>query len=213
MLSMSTSRDKIILNMSKKVSKKSYHHGNLKQALLSEAEHLLETEGLPSLSLRAIARAANVSHAAPKNHFGDLTGLLNELAIKGHLEIQAVLTKKLKAEIDRDERLKAIGLGYIRFASKHPGLFTLMFRSELLDGSRAGLKEALIETRNALRRAVALENSDDSSAVARATAFWSMIHGYATLMSEGRLKGTLASLPKETPESFFEKVLACVTWC
>src|SRR5438132_7142729 len=60
-----------------------YHHGALRDALLKAAERVLEREGLAGLTLRAVAREAGVSHAAPTHHFGDLTGLLSELAAIG----------------------------------------------------------------------------------------------------------------------------------
>src|SRR5882757_7569710 len=60
-----------------------YHHGDLHEALLKAAERVLERDGLPGLTLRAVAREAGVSHAAPTHHFGDLSGLLSELAAIG----------------------------------------------------------------------------------------------------------------------------------
>src|SRR2546428_13116555 len=60
-----------------------YHHGDLHAALLAAAERVLERDGLAGLTLRAAAREAGVSHAAPTHHFGDLTGLLSELAAIG----------------------------------------------------------------------------------------------------------------------------------
>src|SRR5690348_13441165 len=60
-----------------------YHHGGLRNALLEAAERVLEREGLPGLTLRAVAREAGVSHAAPAHHFADLTGLVSELAAVG----------------------------------------------------------------------------------------------------------------------------------
>src|SRR5258708_26387477 len=60
-----------------------YHHGDLHEALLQAAERVLERDGIAGLTLRAVAREAGVSHAAPTHHFGDLTGLLSELAAIG----------------------------------------------------------------------------------------------------------------------------------
>src|SRR5207237_6775898 len=60
-----------------------YHHGDLHDALLAAAERVLERDGLPGLTLRAVAGQAGASHAAPTPHFGDLTGLLSELAAIG----------------------------------------------------------------------------------------------------------------------------------
>src|SRR5436309_12958239 len=60
-----------------------YHHGGLRDALLEAAERVLERDGLAGLTLRAVAREAGVSHAAPSHHFADLTGLVSELAAIG----------------------------------------------------------------------------------------------------------------------------------
>src|SRR3982751_372137 len=68
-----------------------YHHGALRDALLEAAERVLERDGLPGLTLRAVAREAGVSHAAPTHHFGDLTGLLSELAAIGYTRFNAAM--------------------------------------------------------------------------------------------------------------------------
>src|SRR6202451_1044198 len=69
-----------------------YHHGALRDALLEAAERVLEREGLSGLTLRAVAREAGVSHAAPTHHFGDLTGLVSELAAVGYRQFNAAMT-------------------------------------------------------------------------------------------------------------------------
>ncbi|MCG4958224.1 TetR family transcriptional regulator, partial [Alistipes finegoldii] len=61
-----------------------YHHGDLAPALLEAAERVLKRDGVEKLTLRAVAREAGVSHTAPQHHFGDLTGLLSELAAIGY---------------------------------------------------------------------------------------------------------------------------------
>src|ERR1700710_3141775 len=68
-----------------------YHHGALRDALLQAAERVLDRDGLPGLTLRAVAREAGVSHAAPTHHFGDLTGLLSELAAIGFRRFNAAM--------------------------------------------------------------------------------------------------------------------------
>src|SRR5262245_62317073 len=68
-----------------------YHHGALREALLRAAEKVLERDGLPGLTLRAVAREAGVSHAAPTHHFGDLAGLLSELAAIGYRQFGAAM--------------------------------------------------------------------------------------------------------------------------
>ncbi len=197
-------------------SDKPYHHGDLKTALLVEAERILEAEGIQALTLRAAARGVGVSHTAPQNHFGDLTGLLSDLAADGHHRLGAVLGAAAAETIDGARpRLRAMGRAYIAFARAHPGLFTLMFRSERLDSSRPALRDAIAASRQALRDAVveAAGATDlaPKAVAARGVAVWSLVHGYTMLMLEGRLKGTLTALPDETAESLFEAVLAAVS--
>src|SRR4029077_600186 len=71
----------------------SYHHGALRDALLEAAERVLERDGLPGLTLRAVAREAGVSHAAPTHHFGDLTGLVSELAAIGFRQFNTAMAE------------------------------------------------------------------------------------------------------------------------
>ena len=128
-----------------------YHHGDLRAALLVEAERILEAEGLGALTLRAAARGVGVSHAAPKNHFGDLSGLLSELAAIGFNRfserlIRAVIT----AGREPRDRARALGRAYVAFARAHPALFRLMFRGERLDDERPALRDALEGLREAL---------------------------------------------------------------
>src|SRR5215831_16366625 len=109
-----------------------YHHGSLREAMLRAAERILERDGIAGLALRAAAREAGVSHAAPKNHFGDLRGLLSELAAEGFARFGAAMVANTREGDTTKARLAAIGHGYVTFAKENPGLFLLMFRSERL---------------------------------------------------------------------------------
>ncbi|MEF0940280.1 TetR/AcrR family transcriptional regulator [Rhizobium sp. BR 362] len=193
-----------------------YHHGDLKAALLAEAETILENEGVQALTLRAAARAAGVSHAAPKNHFGDLTGLLSELAALGFVRFGAALAAAMaEAGDDPRQRNKAMGRGYVGFATAHPGLFALMFRGEVLDQDRPALRDAVLAAREALIAAVRARAPGISppplQMAAQATALWSLVHGFAMLLLEGRLNGMIRSLPgDETADSLLDAVLAAI---
>jgi AcrR family transcriptional regulator len=178
-----------------------YHHGDLRTAVLAAAEKILEREGSDALSLRAVARAVGVSHTAPKNHFGDLEGLLSELAAVGYRRYGEALVAAMDAAgIEPRIRMTAMGRAYVGFARAHPGLFQLMFRSERLDMSRPALREAIESTRQALRNATLSITPDKPVAplrlAARATASWALVHGFAMLLLDGRLQHTLASLPE-----------------
>ncbi len=189
-----------------------YHHGDLKSAVLLAAEKILERDGLQAVTLRAVARAVGVSHTAPKNHFGDLMGLLSELAAVGYLRFAAALGEAVNPpSSDARDRLRAMGSAYVAFARAHPKLFLLMFHSERLDMKRPSLLAAIDESRQSLRTAV-LSTADARSmkpveVAARATASLSLVHGLAMLLLDGRLNNTMASLPGVDVESVLETVL------
>jgi AcrR family transcriptional regulator len=193
-----------------------YHHGDLRKALLVEAERIVEQDGIPALTLRAVARAVGVTHAAPSNHFGDLTGLLSELAAEGFRRFTASLEAGLDAAgPDPRSRATALGQAYVAFARAHRGLFTLMFRSERLDATRAALKDAIVDARKALQRVVAERAAGETipaaTRMAQGVALWSLVHGYAVLLLDGRLNGALAALPAgHTETAFFDAVLGAV---
>src|SRR5437899_5150260 len=120
-----------------------YHHGALHDALLEAAERVLERDGLSGLTLRAVAREAGVSHAAPTHHFGDLTGLVSELAAIGFRQFNAAMAAAGSAAgSELMEKALARAKAYVGYAQAHPGMYGLMFRTERLDMSRPSLHEA-----------------------------------------------------------------------
>ncbi|WP_419728261.1 TetR/AcrR family transcriptional regulator [Lichenicola sp.] len=176
-----------------------YHHGDLAAALLEAAGAILEEAGIVGLTLRAVARRAGVSHMAPAHHFGDLTGLLSELAAVGFRRFSAELGT---AGIETGGRgLDGMGRAYVGFARSHPALFQLMFRSERLDAERPALKQAFAEAGTMLTRAAAGfepgAGPPTLEQVAASVRAWSLVHGYAMLLIDGRLEGALA-LPAPT---------------
>ena len=182
-----------------------YHHGSLNEALLQAAERILEREGIQGLTLRAAAREAGVSHAAPKNHFGDLAGLLSELAAVGFDRFVAMHAGRVRDGDPPDRRMAAIGRGYVAFARTHPGLFLLMFRGERLDMSRPSLRAAVDASRpRALGRDRARRGGEGRGAGSRPRRRpsiigpWSLVHGFAMLLLDGRLKPLMSRLPPGT---------------
>lgn len=189
-----------------------YHHGDLHAAVLVAAEKILEKQGVDAVTLRAVARAVGVSHTAPKNHFGDLVGLLSELAAVGYRRYGEVLTNAMDAAGSEPRaRLRAMGKAYIGFARAHPNLFVLMFRSERLDITRPSLSEAIESTRQALRATntsiAAATPLPPLKLAARATASWALVHGFAMLLLDGRLRNTLSLLPGTSVDELTEAVL------
>jgi AcrR family transcriptional regulator len=182
----------------------SYHHGSLRAAMLEAAERILEREGIQGLTLRAAARGSGVSHAAPKNHFDDLTGLLSELAAVGFERFVATLQADIRDGDPPAQRMAAIGRGYVTFARKWPGLFLLMFRGERLDMNRPALRAAVAASGRVLSGAVGArrdEHVEEALTLAQAAdivAAWSLVHGFAMLLLDGRLKPLIARLPPGT---------------
>src|SRR6266571_2017451 len=109
-----------------------YHHGALRDALLQAAERVLERDGLAGLTLRAVAREAGVSHAAPTHHFGDLTAI-------GFRQFNAAMAAACTPDTPYPGKGLARAKAYIAYAQAHPGMYGLMFRTERLDYSRPSL--------------------------------------------------------------------------
>jgi AcrR family transcriptional regulator len=181
-----------------------YHHGSLKQAMLEAAERILERDGIAGLTLRGAAREAGASHAAPKNHFGDLSGLLSELAAVGFNRFREAMLAEAEAAATPAERMRSAGRGYVRFARANPGLFLLMFRGERLDMQRPALRKAADEAIAVLAGAGASEVPAPTELTldqaARMAGAWAGVHGLAMLLIDGRLDAVLKRLPEGVTE-------------
>jgi AcrR family transcriptional regulator len=183
-----------------------YHHGALRDALLKAAETVLERDGLAGLTLRAVAREAGVSHAAPTHHFGDLTGLVSELAAIGFRQFNAAMAAAGAAAGHTPmEKALARAKAYVAYAQAHPGMYGLMFRTERLDMKRPSLHEAAEASFAGLAGAIGASRQeqiseqalslDQAAAIARA---WSLVHGFTMLLLDDRLSDILRRLPKGT---------------
>src|SRR5438270_10671304 len=107
---------------------RAYHHGNLRTALLEQAERSVREHGVERLSLRELARVVGVSHGAPRRHFADRQALLDALAENGFVRLGAELRAAVHgAGDDFDQRLRVTAAAYIRFATQDPALLELMF--------------------------------------------------------------------------------------
>jgi AcrR family transcriptional regulator len=189
----------------KPVEEARYHHGALHEALLKAAEKVLERDGLPGLTLRAVAREAGVSHAAPTHHFGDLTGLVSELAAIGFRQFNAAMAAADASGPSPLDKAMARAKAYVAYARTHPGMYGLMFRTERLDMTRPSLHEAASASFAGLAGSIGASRHeqisaealslDQAAAIARA---WSLVHGFTMLLLDGRLTDILHRLPKGT---------------
>lgn len=171
-----------------------YHHGDLRQALLSAAERELAEKGIEGFSLRGVAKRAEVSHAAPLHHFKDTRALLTALAAQGFERfLAAQKARQAKSETDPLSQLVASGMGYIDFALAHPAIFRLMFSSDRPDHEATDLVATASAAYDQLIRDVArahgrAPSADDATLMREAMKAWGLAHGLADLMASGRLK-------------------------
>ncbi|WP_350258882.1 TetR/AcrR family transcriptional regulator [Scrofimicrobium sp. R131] len=168
-------------------SEKTYHHGDLRAALLTAAVELLEL-GEP-FSMRAVARRAGVSQTAPYRHFADRAALDNAVAAAGFDDLTSELSAALATMpegADLEEVLSQLGVAYVMFALNRPAEFRIMFGNECdeADAERvlaAQKLHALLE--NVLAGEVPPDQVPDAS-----LALWGMAHGLAFLHLDGKLR-------------------------
>lgn len=164
-----------------------YHHGDLRAALLSAARVLLDEGGVAAVSLREAARRAGVSPAACYRHFADKDALLTALAVQGFEEFAQALAQ---AAAGASEPFAEMGVAYVAFAVRRPGMFRLMFGPAVADRSRSPqLLEAIAASTRLFE--AGLQGSphiapEDPVGGLRA---WATVHGLATLAIDGMLPG------------------------
>jgi len=177
------------MSVKRNPAERPYHHGNLKAALVAAAEAVLARDGLAGLTLRAVAREAGVSHAAPRNAVGDLAGLLAELAASGFERLRAEM--EAAAARSPEQALDALGRCYVGFALANPALFQLMFRHERLEAGRPALVAARGALLERLRAALPPGEGREDERLALLSA-WAQAHGLAMLLLDRQLPAVLA---------------------
>jgi len=174
-------------------SERPYHHGNLRQALLDAAFELLATRPAAQLSLREVARAAGVSHAAPYHYFADRDSLLKAVSTECLRRFLGAQQDAVARATAPRERLLALGLAYVGFAHQQPNAFALVFDAQLCPPGQPNAESApLIAANEALLRdcVTALRPTDgppDASGDALGAALWGTVHGLAQLVMGGHL--------------------------
>ncbi len=204
--------------------RQSYHHGDLRRALLTAAADAIADSGVTALSMRDLARRAGVSHAAPAHHFADKAGLLTALATDGFERLaKALATSRLASN-----SLLELGVTYLRFALADRATFEVMFRTDLYhaddpdllaarrqaaDALYAGMTDlpdaplagpATVSPARPAKEGTAELVSDEVREVGLAA--WSMVHGFATLW----LSGAFPDSTQEDPVAAARQILGRV---
>ena len=156
---------------------RSYHHGDLKNALIDSAATILETRGLDELSLRGVARRAGVSQTAPYRHFADKAELLAEVIADGVYMLLADVEDALLSAGNKQNKAIAAIRSFSRFAVEQPTRYRLMFgNTDVADN------EILRIAKNALREAL-----EDAFGPTRATSVLMVALGAATMAHDDQL--------------------------
>lgn len=173
------------------MSTSSYHHGDLRNVLLSAAERMIDADVTRQFSMRELAREARVSHAAPYKHFADRGQLVLALASRWMADFVDAQESAVMAEADPRARLQEAGVAYVMWAADHPSRFTTIFDPALNQGVSAEGVGAHVERHVRLLRrlvddAVAAGDVSGEPEVA-GRRLWSVAHGLAGLVVLGHI--------------------------
>jgi AcrR family transcriptional regulator len=171
-----------------------YHHGDLRRAIMDAALSMVREGGLPALSLREVARRAGVSSGAPYHHFANRDALLAAIATEGFAMLAAAMQAAMKrAEPSADAQLESLGAAYVAFAIAEPAHFRVMFAA-----APAGAREAFPELAavgepvyELLVEYVVRSQSEGLAPPGDPAPYvltaWAVVHGAASLLLDGPL--------------------------
>lgn len=179
---------------------KPYHHGDLRRALLKAAVTILEREGPSALSLRAVAREAGVSPAAPYHHFKDKSELLDAVGMEGFNRLKTALVEAF-AQASKDEMRSALGVAYVEFSQANPALYRVMWdcarNGEKLPDDDAHHGDSAFDlVKQTLREAAGGEISELDLELT-AIASWCAAHGLAEISTFAQFDPLKAELGGE----------------
>ena len=167
--------------------RRSYHHGDLKAAMIGAALQLVRQKGPRGFTLNEASRTAGVSVSAPYNHFKDKDALLVEIVLLGNRTLETELRAAADLAAPPREKLLAVYFAYVSFAERHPDLFAVMFQSGI---DKTDYPEVQASSAKAFEVAAVLAlqiEPSPASAQYLALIIWTMAHGFATLTVEGSL--------------------------
>ncbi|MEZ4238351.1 MAG: TetR/AcrR family transcriptional regulator [Myxococcota bacterium] len=191
-----------------------YHHGNLKEALIEAARALVADSGVQGLSLRAVARRAGVSQAAPYHHFDSKEALVAELCRRGFETLSQRTCAAMEEATTGPERLVAMARAYVAFARDLPDLFGIMWGGKGLIADKAPYVELTDTATGSFEQLLRVVSEGMAAGELRAgdplevaLAAWSAVHGVAVLAQDGGFDNPKMQDLGVTPERALEAVL------
>src|ERR1700756_3485316 len=189
-------------------SKATYHHGDLAAALVQAAMELLEESGEAELSLRAVARRAGVSAAAPSRHYADRDALVSAVATVGYREPAEQLAAAHPSP-STPEQLASVAIAYVQFALERPALFRIMF-GEPCDRD-SDERVAATAAVSAYVSSIVERTFPDADTDALATAVWALVHGLAFLHLDGKLDASTPAVVAGRVTAAIQALLTAVS--
>lgn len=177
--------------------KKTYHHGDLKNALIQAGVEILAEEGVSGLSLRKVALKAGVSHSAPYAHFVDKQALIAAISTEGFRQLYervSTVTEKYKSQPKK--QLIEVAWAYVQFAMDDPDRFKVMF-SAVLEKEKQ-YPEFVTESQKNFQLVKMIVEANQASGQLRsgppelaALSAWGIVHGFVMLLLEGQIPHTV----------------------
>ena len=196
---------------------RTYHHGDLRTAVLEEVRGIIREQGVSVVSIREAARRARVSHAAPSHHFGNKAGLLTAFAIQGYDRLADTVKADVAAAgaTTPPDVLAVMGQAYVRFALENPEHFGVMFPGELINEDDPEYVRATNRCYGPLMEVVtsgSAQGTLPADAALVATSAWSLVHGLASLWLSGRIQARTGAtdatvLAQAVTELFVDRML------
>ena len=186
-----------------------YHHGDLRRALTEAALRIVERDGLPALSLRAVAREAGVSPAAPYHHFKDKQELMTAVGTEGFGRLTDAMRSARDSAPDPHAALSAIGVAYVCFARENPALYTLMWDCSRMEGATPEMeteKDAYSLLEQTIVAAGVASPDDPVRLKLAGVAMWTKAHGLAEMAGFDQFQSIKDALGGES--AFFEAVIS-----
>lgn len=196
--------------MSATASRRGYHHGNLRSALIDEGLKIIRTAGPDAVALREVTRAVGVTVNAAYRHFADRDSYVGALATAAQRQASLFIEAGLVEDQGGREQLRSVGRGYIGFARSEPGWFRTAFLVPE-DLSRVAEPDAAGETGrtpfqllgDALDRLVLEGELPERDRPGAEVPCWAAVHGFATLV----LLGPLRTMPADVLDPLADRTV------